>query len=302
MKPQIVVIGSANLDLLVKAERIPAPGETVVGGAFVTAAGGKGANQAVAAARLGGEVWFVGCVGRDGFGDRLEAEMAADGIYTDLLRRDPAEPTGVALIAVDARGQNAIVVAPGANHRLTPADIEAARPAIAAASAMIVQLEIPLETVEAAIDVARDFGARVILNPAPVREDCPLPDSLLAKVDVLTPNEYEAAHLLGLASPDGVDWSDAAVRLQAKGIGAVAITLGEVGCVLADSQGARAIPAVPVQAIDTTAAGDCFTGALAVALAEGLSLDDAARFASRAAALSVTRLGAQPSLPTRAEV
>jgi ribokinase len=302
MKPKLVVVGSANRDLVVKTERIPAPGETVIGGAFVTAPGGKGGNQAVAAARLGAEVWFVGRVGRDIFGDALADEMIAAGIHVDFLRRDDIEPTGVALIGVDARGENAIIVAPGANHRLGRNDILAALPAIAQAYSLIVQLEIPLETVEAAIDAAIAAGTKVILNPAPVNHANPLTDSLLAKIDVLTPNEHEAAQLLGYASPNDLDWETAAQRLRAKGIGAVVITLGEAGCVLADAIGTRRIPSVPVHAIDTTAAGDCFTGALAVGLAEGLSLDDAARFASRAAALSVSRLGAQPSLPTRSEV
>ena len=302
MRPRLVVVGSANMDLVVKAERIPAPGETVLGGAFVRAAGGKGANQAVAAARLGAEVRFVGCVGTDEFGDTLAAEMESAGVHIDLLRRDRTEPTGVALIGVDGQGRNAIIVAPGANHRLLPSDIAAARCAIETAYAVVVQLEIPMDTVEAAVDAARAAGTKVILNPAPVRESSPLSDALLAKVDFLTPNEHEAAHILGCSLADIVDWPEAAIRLRAKGIGAVVITLGELGCVLADHQGARAIPAVSATPIDTTAAGDCFTGAMAVGLAEGLSLDDAARFASRAAALSVTRLGAQPSLPTRAEV
>lgn len=302
MRPRLVVVGSANMDLVVKAERIPAPGETVLGGAFVRAAGGKGANQAVAAARLGAEVQFVACVGIDEFGDTLTSEMESAGVHIDLLRRDRTEPTGVALIGVDGQGRNAIIVAPGANHRLLPSDIAAAHCAIETAYAVVVQLEIPMDTVEAAVDAARAAGTKVILNPAPVRESSPLSDALLAKVDFLTPNEHEAAHILGCSLADMVDWQDAALQLQAKGIGAVVITLGELGCVIADRQGARAIPAVPANAIDTTAAGDCFTGAMAVGLAEGLSLDDATRFASRAAALSVTRLGAQPSLPTRAEV
>jgi ribokinase len=302
MKPKLVVAGSANRDLVVKTERIPAPGETVIGGAFVAAAGGKGGNQAVAAARLGAEVWFVGRVGQDAFGDALADEMEAAGIHIDFLSRDDAEPTGVALIGVDARGENAIIVAPGANHRLGRDDIVAALPAIAQAYAVIIQLEIPMEAVEAAIDMAAAAGTKVILNPAPVNQATPFPDSLLAKVDFLTPNEREAAQLLGYASPEGLDWETTAQRLRAKGIGAVVITVGEAGCVLADDIGTRRLPAFPVHAIDTTAAGDCFTGALATGLAEGLSLDDAACFACRAAALSVSRMGAQPSLPTRDEV
>jgi ribokinase len=302
MRPRLVVIGSANRDLVVTTDRIPSAGETVIGGAFVTAAGGKGANQAVAASRLGAEVWFVGCVGQDAFGEVLATEMEDAGVNTELLRRDPAEPTGVALIGVDRRGENAIIVAPGANHRVGRTDIEAARPAIAAADAVVVQLEIPLETVATAVQIARAAGVRVILNPAPVREEGAVPPSLLSRVDVLTPNEHEAASLLGRATTAGIDWAEASAALREMGVGTVIVTLGEAGCMLADDAGVRAIPAPRVAAIDTTAAGDCFTGALAVALAEGQPTDAAARVASRAAALSVTRLGAQPSLPTRAEV
>jgi ribokinase len=302
MRPRVVVVGSANMDLIVRAERIPAPGETVVGGTFSTAPGGKGANQAVAAARLGAEVWFVGRVGRDAFGDALAVGMAAAGIHTDYLVRDDSEPTGVALIGVDSGGENAIMVASGANHRVGAADVEAARAEIEAADVLLVQLEVPMEAVKAAIEAGASAGAMVILNPAPTRPGSSLSDRLLGRVSVLTPNEHEAAHLLGLPSPAGQDWERAARELRDRGAGAVVITLGEAGCILADSAGVHRLPAVPVQAIDTTAAGDCFTGALAVALAEGRPLMEAAQFASRAAALSVARLGAQPSLPSRAEV
>jgi ribokinase len=302
MRPKIVVIGSANRDLIVRADRIPTPGETVSGGAFLTAPGGKGANQAVAAARLGAEVWFVGRVGKDSYGDLLLNEMVSDGIHVDFASRDDHAPTGVALIAVDSHGQNAIIVAPGANHRVGLADVESARSAIDAADAVIVQLEIPIETVNAAINAARSAGVRVILNPAPMPEGHPLPDSLLAKVDVLVPNEHEAAQLLGNGPAQDLDWEAAAVNLHEKSGHVVVITLGEAGCVLADGSGVRAEAAIPVEAIDTTAAGDCFTGAFAVAIAEGRSADESAHFASAAAAISVTRLGAQPSLPARTEV
>jgi|SRR5579872_2708041 len=302
MKPNIVVVGSANRDLVIKADRIPAPGETVGGGLFVSAPGGKGANQAVAAARLGGDVSFVGCVGADAFGDSLTAEMAAAGVHIGHVRHDPAAATGVALIAVDAAGQNAIVVAPGANHCVTPADIDAAGAEIATAAALVVQLEIPLAAVEAAVAAAVARGVRVILNPAPMRGAGSLSRTMLAAVDVLVPNEHEAAMLLGQKEPDAIDWSEAASQLREMVAGAVVITLGREGCVVADGAGVRQIAACPVQSVDTTAAGDCFIGALAVGLADGLPLDDAARFATRAAALSVTRMGAQPSLPTRAEL
>ncbi len=301
-KSRLVVVGSANQDLIVKAERIPAPGETILGGAFVTAPGGKGANQAVAASRLGADVWFVGRVGSDTFGATLADALTSSGVHVDYLRRDPAEPTGIALIAVDADGQNAIVVAAGANLLVGPVDLEAARSAIETAFAVVVQLEIPLETVEAAIALARSSNARVVLNPAPAPNFGEFPDHLLSRIDVLTPNEHEAARILGHSSPSGLLWTDAAERLRDKGVETVVITLGDAGCILADRTGTRHVPAPVVQAVDTTGAGDCFTAALSVALAEGRSLDDAALFASHAAALSVTRMGAQPSFPSRDEV
>jgi ribokinase len=274
----------------------------VLGGQFVTVSGGKGANQAVAAARLGGAVHFVGRLGADAFGDTLYTALTGDGILPDHLRRDPETPTGVALIGVDERGQNAIIVAPGANHRLLEPDIDAARDSIAAAAYLVIQLEIPLGTVAHALQVAGEVGTRVLLNPAPVRHTSPLPEALLRRVDVLTPNEHEAANLLGYPTPEGLDMEQVAQRLLGLGIGAVVVTLGGDGCLLATSDGVKHLPAHRVTPVDTTAAGDCFTGALAVALASGKEMEAAISFASRAAAISVTRLGAQPSLPTRAEV
>lgn len=302
VKPRVVVVGSANMDLVVRVEHIPAPGETVLGGQFLTVPGGKGANQAVATARLGGRVCFVGCVGRDPFGDGLLASLRADSIDTTYTRRDADYPSGVALIGVDAQGQNAITVAPGANHRLTPSDVEAALPAIETAHCVIIQLEIPLETVAHAIALAHRSGVRVILNPAPVRHTHPLPTALLSEVDVLIPNEHEAANLLGYASSEGLEMEALARQLLALGPKQIVITLGGEGCLLASANGIQRLPAVPVVPVDTTAAGDCFTGALAVGLAEGHDLEFAALFACRAAALSVTRSGAQPSLPTRDEL
>jgi len=301
-QPKLVVIGSANMDMVVRCEHIPVAGETVLGGHFVTVPGGKGANQAVAAARLGGSVHFVGRVGSDSFGDRLTAAMAADGINTNRLRRDADAPTGIALIGVDDRGQNAIIVAPGANHRLTTADIDASRVDIAAASYMVIQLEIPPATVTHAIGLATEVGTKVLLNPAPVRRTSPLPFALLRQVDVLTPNEHEAANLLGHSAHDGLDMAEVGRQLVGIGIGIVVVTLGGEGCLLATAEGVRHLPALAVTPVDTTAAGDCFTGALAVALAEGQEVEAAIGFATRAAAISVTRVGAQPSLPNRAEV
>ena len=302
MKPLLLVIGSANMDLVVRSEHIAAPGETVLGEAFRQIPGGKGANQAVAAARLGAEVTFVGRVGNDLFGEAIRAGLQAEGIDITLLQTEPTEPTGVALIGVDAKGQNAITVAPGANSRVSASDVEQALSRIEGVSAVLLQLEIPLKTVLCATQKAHAAGIPVILNPAPVSPAAPLPDSLLAQIDVLTPNEHEAAALLGYETTEGLEWKAVALRLLDKGVKTVVITLGEAGCVLADANGSRTIPAFTVKAVDTTAAGDCFTGALAVALAEGRSLDEAARFAAQAASISVTRVGAQPSLPTRPEV
>lgn len=302
MRPRIVVIGSANMDLVVRCERIASPGETVLGGEFVTASGGKGANQAVAAARLGAEVVFVGRVGGDAFGEQLLAALANDGILTDHLKRDTHYPTGVALICVDAQGQNAITVAPGANHQVSTDDVLAAREVIAVADAVILQLEIPMETVSFAVGLARSLQTRVILNPAPISLTKPLSVDLLRQVDVLIPNAHEAANLLDYPTHEGRDMNAIARALYERSQAHVVVTLGADGCLLATETGCQHIAALQVTPVDTTAAGDCFTGALAVALCEGRSLTEAVGFATRAAALSVTRFGAQPSLPTRAEL
>ncbi len=296
---RVVVVGSANMDLAVRAERIAAPGETVLGGAFRAMPGGKGANQAVAAARLGATVHFVGRVGADAFGEELAREMEAAGVFTSRLSKDTEAPSGVALIGVDERtGQNAIMVAPGANGRLSLKDIDAAREEIAAADWLAVQLEIPLETVVYAIQVAKEVGTRVLLNPAPANPNAPLSNDLLRSVDLLTPNEHEAAALLGVTLSGGEDMAEMAQRLLAKGVPAVLITLGAEGCLLATAAGTQAFVAPKAEAVDTTAAGDCVSGAMG----EGGSLEEAICFAIRAASLSVTRAGAQPSLPYRAEL
>jgi ribokinase len=300
--PSLVVIGSANQDLVVRVAHVPAPGETILGGDFMALPGGKGANQAVAAARLGARVRFVGRVGADAFGDALVAGMTDAAIDPVHVRRDRTHPTGVALIGVGDDGQNAIIVAPGANGQVDASDIDDARESIAAAAAIVVQLEIPRETVAYALRVARSCGTRVILNPAPADHRSPLSEALLRDVAVLTPNEHEAANLLGLASPAGLDMAEAAVRLRTLGPEIVIVTLGGEGCLIASPDGVERLPAIRVTPVDTTAAGDCFTGALAVALGEGRSVAEAARFAIKAASLSVTRMGAQPSLPSRAEV
>jgi ribokinase len=285
--------------MIIKLERIPRPGETILGGEFVTAPGGKGANQAVGAARAGGNVTFVARVGRDMFGDQAIAGFARDGICVDYVRRDPKAPSGVALIFVAMDGENSIAVASGANANLAPTDIRRAKTAIAGASALVMQLETPLATVTAAAQVAAQAGVRVILNPAPARL---LPDALLRLIWILTPNETEAELLTGIKVDTADAAGNAADRLRAKGVGTVILTLGARGAFLATDALQELVPGFKVKAVDTTAAGDIFNGALAVALAEAQPLRQAVRFANAAAALSVTRLGAQPSAPRRAEI
>jgi ribokinase len=292
-RPKIVVVGSANTDMVVRSAHLPLPGETVLGGKFIMTAGGKGANQAVAAARLGAEVTFVARLGRDVFGDRALAGYQAEGITTEYIVRDDDEASGVALIVVDEAAENIIAVAPGANGRLSPEDVFAAEPAIRDADGVLLQLEIPLETVRAAIELAQRHNVRVILNPAPART---LPDDVLRGADVLTPNENEAAKLIGESIDSAVE------ALIACGVGSVVMTCGAAGCeVLADGKRQR-VPGFHVEAVDTTGAGDCFNGALAVALARDWQMIDAARYANAAAALAVTRFGAQTAMPTDAEV
>jgi ribokinase len=283
--------------MVVKAERLPVPGETILGGDFLMAAGGKGANQAVAAARLGGEVVFVGKVGNDIFGKQAVESFRREGIDTGHLRVDSENPSGVALITVDARGENCIVVASGANGNLLPADLPAEK--IENAALVLVQLEIPLQTVEYVAEQASAHGVPVILNPAPA---CALPDSLLGNVAVLIPNQQEAEMLTGVAIVDKVSAERAAAALAGKGVKTVIITLGGEGALILDQGNFERVAAPAVEAVDTTAAGDVFCGALAVALAEGRLVKEAVGFACAAAALSVTRMGAQASAPTRSEV
>ncbi len=299
MPPRIVVVGSSNTDLVVRAPALPGPGETVLGSAFLVAPGGKGANQAVAAARLGARVTLVARVGADEFGDRALAGLGREGIDTTFVARDAEAASGVALIVVSESGENAIAVAPGANMRLTAADVDRAAPAIREADMLLLQLETPLPTVRHAATLAMKAGVPVILNPAPAAS---LAGELLSRVSVLTPNELEAAALTG-ASSSGVDAArQAALRLHASGVANVVITLGREGALMEGEAGSGQVPGCAVTAVDTTAAGDAFNGALAVAMAEGASLGRAVRFANRAAALSTTEPGAQPSLPTREAV
>lgn len=298
MKPKIVVVGSSNTDMIIKLDRIPKPGETRLGGEFITAPGGKGANQAVAAARAGGDVALVARVGQDMFGERAVAGFVEQGINVDYVRFDKS-PSGVALIFVAEDGENSIGVGSGANAKLSPADVRKARRAIADADAVIMQLESPLDAIQAAAELAATRQKLVILNPAPAQS---LPESLLRNVSILTPNEIEAQLLTGVKVDGPASCARAADILLRKGVGAVIITLGSQGAFLASPDVRELVPGFSAKAIDTTAAGDVFNGALAVALAEGMPLIDAVRFANAAGAIAVTRMGAQPSAPTRKEI
>lgn len=297
--PRIVVVGSVNADMVVKSQWIPKPGETVTGGQFVMAAGGKGANQAVAAARLGAQVTLVAKVGQDMFGDQAIANYQKEGMNTQCIVRDPQHATGVALILVDDKGENLISVASGANHALTPADVDRAAEAIRAADMVMLQLEIPMDVVAHTAALAAAAGVPVILNPAPA---APLSPEVLRHVTYLTPNESEAERLTGMAVSDEVTARAAAQKLLQSGVQCVILTMGAKGALVVTDKQASLVPAYRVAARDTTAAGDAFCGGLACAIARGVSLEEAVREASLVAAFSVTRLGAQPSLPTTAEL
>jgi ribokinase len=292
---RIVVVGSANTDMVVKTKHLPGPGETVIGGEFIMAAGGKGANQAVASARLGAQVTFVGRLGTDVFGDQAIAGYQREGIDTSYIVRDPETASGVALIFVDAAGENSIAVASGANARLTPADVERAGGAIADADVLLVQLEIPIASVRRAIELAHRAGTCIVLNPAPAKGIDP---SLLALVSITTPNEHEIKVIVGEAEQQRS--IDSILRV---GTETVLVTLGQQGVLWAARDGRQElVPAFPVEAIDTTGAGDAFNGGLACALARGLPMAEAIRYANATGALAVTRMGAQPSMPTHAAV
>lgn len=296
---KILVIGSSNTDMVIKTRKIPVPGETILGGTFLMNPGGKGANQAVAAARLGGNVTFITKRGNDMFGNQAVGLFMREGIETQYVIKDPILPSGVALITVDMKGENSIVVAPGANGNLMPEDIPEVLFDPERFDIVLFQLEIPLATVEDAISKATAHGIRVILNPAPAQ---PLSDQLLKNTWLITPNKVEAESLTGIPITDSESFDRAASVLLDKGLNNVIITLGERGAYVKSAEFSGLIPGIRVDAVDTTAAGDVFNGALAVALGEGQILREAVGFANKVAALSVTRLGAQASAPYRNEL
>ncbi len=297
--PNLVVVGSLNMDLVVRAPHLPLPGETILGRDFLTAPGGKGANQTVAAAKLGATVRMIGRVGGDDFGRALRANLRAAGADDTYVSTEDSTATGIAIIEVEDSGQNTIVVAPGANAHVTRADVDAARSIIASSKAVIAQLEIPLDTVLHVLNVARAAKVLTILNPAPAQ---PLSTEILSLVDLLIPNETEAAQLTGIEVSDDASAEQAARQLRERGARTVVITLGERGSLVLDERGTRRSPSFKIKAIDTTAAGDAFVGALATAYATHGDIEVALREANAAGALAATKLGAQPSLPTRAEL
>lgn len=299
MKAQIVVIGSSNVDFIMQVERLPAVGETVTDAVFMQTYGGKGANQAVAAARAGGGVTFVTGLGADIYGKTMRENFQRDGINTDYALIAPRTPSGSALIMFDQNGENYLTVAPGANYALTPEHIETCAEVISKADILILQMEIPIPVIERALEVAAASGTRTLLNYAPVRNrEIVITD----KISVLIVNETEAEALTGVKIESMEHISIAAEFLQAQGPQIVVITLGAEGAFVLSDDFAELIPAFPVTPVDTTAAGDTFCGAFAVALAEGKTPPEAARFANAASALSVTKMGAQPSIPQRAEI
>ena len=294
---RICVVGSANLDIVTPVPHHPVAGETVLGGDHAQVPGGKGANQAVAAARLGHEVAFVGRVGDDGPADVLRASLSDAGVELSMLATTPGVPSGIATISVDPDGDNSIVVSPGANSRISPADIEAAAGVLQGAAVVLLQLEVPLDAVAAAASRANSI---VVLNPAPAPPDGTLPDDLLTNVDVLVPNQTELALLAGGAEPTNAD--EAQSLAASLPVDRIVVTLGAEGALVIDGEEITAVPAPQVVPVDTTAAGDAFCGALGGALADGASLAEAAAWAVRVGSAATLRAGAQPSLPTRNEV
>jgi ribokinase len=298
-KPIITVVGSSNTDMVIKADHLPGPGETILGGTFFMNPGGKGANQAVAVARLGGKVSFICKTGDDIFGRQSLQQFKEEGIDISFLIIDSLHPSGVALITVDKQAENCIVVASGANAALTPSDLMQARELILQSAIILMQLEIPLDSVSYTAAMAYGKNIPVVLNPAPA---CTLPDELLRHISILTPNKTEAGMLSGISIQDMESAKKAAQKIRERGVKTVIITLGSNGALVLDENVFTHIPVSPVTAVDTTAAGDTFNGALVVALSEGKDILQATAFAGRAAAISVTRIGAQASIPYKHEV
>lgn len=298
-KNKIVVLGSCNTDMVIKSERLPVPGETILGGTFMMNPGGKGANQAVAASRLGGEVTFITKVGNDVFGRQSLETYQKEGINTEYIFSDPKNPSGVALITVDGGGENCIVVASGANKTLSPSNVETVKEVISGAEILLMQLEIPIETVEYAARIANEKGVKVILNPAPAQE---LSNELLKNIYMLIPNEREAEMISGEKVSGWESAKKAADVISSKGVDIVVITLGSLGALLKDGDNYVEIPAFRVEAIDTTAAGDTFCGALAVAISEGRTLEEGIKFANKCSSIAVTKMGAQASIPLRKDI
>ncbi len=298
-KPSIVVIGSSNTDMVIKTDHLPGPGETILGGTFLMNPGGKGANQAVAAARMGGNISFICKTGEDVFGKQSVRLFQEEGINTSFLISDPVMPSGVALITVDRNGENCIVVASGANANLHPSDLLPTLKILTESSMVLLQLEIPLETVSYVAAFAFKKNIPVILNPAPA---CALPDILLKNISILTPNKTEAEMLTGILIDDIPSAKQAAQKIKDRGVKTVIITLGSKGALVFDKNVFTEIPALSVTAVDTTAAGDTFNGSLVVALSEGKNIIEATKYACKASAISVTRIGAQASIPFKWEV
>jgi ribokinase len=300
MKPSLVIVGSAGIDMVIKTDYLPAPGETVLGGIFFMNPGGKGANQAVAAARLNGNVIFICKTGNDIFFGQHAAELfGKEGINTNYLISHPDMPSAVALITVDKNAENCIVVAPGSNSTFLPGDLAKAISVIEEATVVLMQLEIPIATVEYVAKLASAKNIKVVLNPAPA---VGLPDNLLKNISILTPNETEAEILTGIKVSDISSAKEAAKALHNKGVGTVIITLGSNGALVLHENIFTHIPTMKVAAVDTTAAGDVFSGALVVAITEGRNIIEATEFACKAASISVTKLGAQASAPYRHEI
>lgn len=299
LEKSILVVGSSNTDMVIKADHFPSPGETILGGNFFMFPGGKGANQAVAAARLGGKVTLVAKTGNDIFGKQAVQQFRKEGINTEFIVSDQNYPSGVALITIDQKGENTIVVAQGANGALSSKDVQQAEKEIEDTELVLIQLEIPMEAVEHAVALASTHKKKVILNPAPAQK---LSDDLLKQLFIITPNESESEILLGMKIDSIESIELAAKKLFEKGVANVVITLGADGAYLYNKDGGKHIPTTKVTPIDTTAAGDVFNGALAVAIAENKSLTGAIAFANTAAAISVTRMGAQASAPYRNEL